>query len=108
MTGYWVPFTFEEKQKIEILLKLGKNASQISKEISRSISGIYKEIKKGGGKNYTAEESERIKNENIQKVKKGINEHNKKHGNFKIKKRIENLEMQVEILHEALKELMKK
>lgn len=100
--------TFEERQAIERNLKLGYSASSISRRIGRSKNSIVWEVRRNGGmKNYNAEKAQLqsdIRNsERIQKIKKKNQDQKKPNA---IWQRIENLEMQVEILVETIKELI--
>ncbi len=54
----WKQFTYEEKKKIEELIKQKKNANQIATELQRSYSSIQREIVTYGGyAGYSAEDS---------------------------------------------------
>lgn len=101
-------FTFEERKQIEELLKEDASCSEISRRINRSKNGVVCEVRKGGGKiGYTAKKGQQIAhhNESVRKERlRVINIGNTRESHMK--KRIENLEMQIEILADTLKELM--
>lgn len=89
-------FTNLEKKEILRLLKLDYTYRQIAKEVKRSPSGVFNEVQRNGGrKNYNPPYFKEYENE--------IDFGNSK--NFE--KRIENLEMQVAILHDFIKENFK-
>jgi len=104
-----VEFTIEERQKIQILKSKGKSGSEIALLLGRSKNGINTEIRRGEGYNYNAHHSHNLYLQRKEEKYAKLSERN--NGNkvtFKMKQRIENLEMQVEILHDTLKELLKK
>lgn len=98
---------FKEREQIEKLIKQGLSCAEIAKNIGRSKNCIVTEIRRAGKTEYSAitgqNLSDKIKEEKYKKISM------KQKGNQKqyfLKQRVENLEMQVEILHEAIKELM--
>ena len=103
------PITFEERKEIQKLLSKGLSCSEISRYINRSKNGVVTEVRRGGGKDsYLAKKSQKeadLKNSiRCEKLKK-INVGNKIQ--YYMKQRIENLEMQVEILYDTIKEIIK-
>lgn len=87
--------TFEERKTIEKLLEEKKSVAHITQFLNRPRSTISYEINKRGDKNsYCAEESQN-------------NSYKRSSKKFDFKKRIENLEMQVEILSDTIKEIRK-
>jgi len=104
------PINFEERKVIEELLQLDYSGSQIAYEINRHKNSINFEIRRNGGrKNYKAEIAQQrhndigmLKNSSLrEKYDKG------KHPISRMKQKIENLEMQMEILTDSIKELRK-
>lgn len=100
--------TFEERKKIEEYLKLGLSQRKIAKLINRTQRTLNLEVKKNGGnRNYTAQAAQanyknsiKIRNkENSLKLRK----------NFDIfYSKIQNLEYQIEIILDIIKEKEKK
>ena len=100
-------FRFEERVLIERYIKDGKTYSQIGELLGRSTGGIFKEAQRGGARNYSAILGENVSKITVEEKRKKLSEIN--NGNImQYKQRIENLEMQVEILTDAIKELMQK
>lgn len=104
------PLTFHERQLIEKHLKRGHSISETARRISRSKTGVTYEVRRAGGiDKYNAINAQEIVDTNIilksQKLK-FLNQGNQV--SFKMKQRIENLEMQVEILLDTIKELKNK
>lgn len=100
-------FTFDERKLIEKHVKTGKSCGDIAKLIGRSKNGVVTEVRRGGGKFYTAKTGQNIADTNLENKYRKLSERNKGNNvSFRMKQRIENLEMQVEILHDAIKELM--
>ncbi len=104
------PITFEERKQIEKLLANGFNYSEIANKIGRSKTGVITDVKKIGKQNYTAKLSQeradkekKEKYERLTKANKGIVFHP-----INLKLRVESLEMQMEILHDTIRELMNK
>lgn len=107
--GHHKAITFDERKKIERFIKMGKSCGETAKLIGRSKNGVVTEVRRGGGKFYSAKAAQNIADTNHEAKYKRLSERNK--GNkvsFHMKQRIENLEMQVEILHDVIKELMNK
>jgi IS30 family transposase len=101
-------FTLNERKQIEALLKKQLPGAEIAREINRSKNGVNTEIRLNGGRvNYSAEKafdnSEKVQKEKIRKqtefLRKTLNPYKK------LSERIENLEMQIEILIDTIKEL---
>jgi IS30 family transposase len=103
------PFTFEERKEIQKHISKGISCSETARLIGRSKNGVTTEVRKGGGRFYNAKIaqnlSDKIRSERYEKLSQ-MNKSNKVA--FKLKTRIENLEMQVEILHDCIKELLNK
>lgn len=104
------PFTYEERKIIETLLrKNGLSCGKIAKHIGRSKNGVVSEVRiNGGALKYNAKEAEESFNKRMIEKRQKLHDLNK--GNkrtFYMKKRIENLEMQLEILCETTKEILK-
>jgi len=101
--------TYEERCLIEKLLKKGLSCSEIAKRINRSKNGVITEVRKNGGKEfYNAKEADKnslLKFEEKKQKLKNINLKNTRQ--YYLKQRIANLEMQVEILYDTLKGLLK-
>ncbi len=101
--------SFEERKQIEKHLKKGFSYARIAELIGRSKTGVTLEARKGGGRNYSAKVAQEV-TEKINKQKYfQISEKLKGNvwGHNKMMQRIENLEMQIEILYNAIKELVK-
>lgn len=99
-------YTLEERKVIQKLLKQGFSGTNIAKHLHRSQNGVNYEIRRNGGRNkYDAEKAHEIiikrrmesnekrRNANLGKSGPGLN------------KRVQNLEMQVEVLFETIKEM---
>jgi len=101
------PFSFEERKEIEKLISKGFSCGETALQIGRSKNGVVTEVRKGGGRFYSAKVAQRLSDKTKLERYKKLSERNK--GNkvtFRMKQRIENLEMQVEILHDCIKELL--
>ncbi len=102
--------TFEERVLIEKYIKKGFSLSEISKVIGRGGTTIAFEVRRSGGRdNYcssTAQSLSEERHRNKSRKLSILNEGEPKV--FIFKQRIENLEMQVEILSETIKEMLKK
>ena len=95
-------FTFEEREVIEELLKEGESRGSIATFLQRSPHGIRHEVKFNSINGvYKAKEAQEISS------KRKCGPFSKVGGRAKLVTRIESLEMQIEILHDAIKELMK-
>lgn len=101
--------TMKERVKIERLLKEPLSLTQIAKQIGRSKNCVVTEVRINGGReNYTANKAQErfytvhvLAWEELRKRNKGTDPRSKQ--NIKI----ENLEMQLEILHDEIKRLRK-
>ena len=95
--------TFEERQQIEKLIKTGATCAFMAKQLGRSVNGIASEIRHLKKENYEAEKAHAMAEERSKRTKKSV---------FIDKgmtdQRIENLEMQVEILHDTIKDILKR
>lgn len=102
--------TFEERKEFYFLLRTGKSIRKIAFIMGRSPTLLNLEIIRNGKRESydyqkaqeSAEERRRVKNEKI----RGRIEPFKEHAMTRMNKRIENLEMQIEILHETIKEIL--
>ena len=101
-------FTLEERKEIEKLLKQGESLPEISRKIGRSKSGLVYETRRCGNKDdYTAEEAHRVARSTLVEKYSILSERNAgQYYGIKYKQRIENLEMQIEILHDCIKEIL--
>lgn len=103
-----IPLTLEERIKIEYYCKnTSLNGRKIANILGRGKNTIYSEIKINGGiSKYNAEEA----HENSKKRKEeGYNRLSKRNLQYienSLIMRVESLEMQIEILHEAIKEML--
>lgn len=103
--------TFEERLEIEKLIKHGLSCGAIAIAIGRSKNGIVSEVRKGGKANYCAKKSQEITDKVRWEKYRKLSELNKGKaaGGYQcIKTKVNNLEMQVELLHEIVKELIKR
>ena len=101
---------FEERLLIEEYAKKGLSQCGIARKINRSANCIHKEMKRAGFKNrdYSAIQAQKISDErqencNNKKIVWNMKTNSQKNNQT----RIENLEMQVEILHDQIKEILK-
>lgn len=100
----------EEREQIEKLIKYNLSLREIARRIGRAQGSICNEVRRCGGKyNYNAEEAQRIYEDNVKRKNEHLRQMNK--GKKKVNRqdhanRLTNLEMQVEILAETIKELM--
>lgn len=105
-----LPFSFEERQEIERLLKQGLSCGEIARRIGRSKNGVVLDVRKCGGKEaYTAKKSIKIFYERNEERKRKISEFNmgrKNHPYQTLKEKIQNLEFQIEILHDTIKGIL--
>ncbi len=103
--------TFEERVEIEKLVKQGLSCGAIAKALNRSKNGIVCEVRKGGKADYCAKRSQKITDEVRWEKYRKLSERNKGiklDSAVSLKTRIDNLEMQLEILHDLVKELIKR
>jgi len=104
--GRMDPYTFEERKIIERLLKSGATGKHAAKKLGRSTNGINTEIRKNGGwKEYNAERAQKRAEEMRRDANKKISHALLGKSGPGVSKRIKNLEMQVEILFETIREL---
>lgn len=95
-------FIFPERVLIEKYAKEGHSSYKISMAINRSQSGTEKEIKRGGGiNNYSADIAQKACNLGIQNQIAYLNKGNGK----SIREQIEEMQMQIEVLHVTIKEM---
>jgi len=102
--------TLAERKQIQRLLRMNFSCSAIAIEIGRSKNGIVSEVRRNGGRRlYDGEKAhnaalerqiKRYENLSIINSKKTDN-----HPIHRMKIRIDNLEMQLEILYETIKEM---
>lgn len=97
-------FTFKERQLIEGYLKEGLSYAEIGKSLCRSKSTVFKEVSPMGKEEYTAEKGQEIQdNSRGNKASQFISFHKILIRYEEMSKRVENLEMQVEILTDFIK-----
>lgn len=107
-------YTIEDRKKIEEYLKKGYRFALISRLMGRGHSGngIRTEVEKFGSHfNYNAEEAQksyedRIKKGTLKKQQIECKTQSTMQLNPEIEERIHNIEMQIEILSETIKELL--
>ncbi len=104
------PLTLQERIIIEKYIKQGFSCTEISKIIFRGVNTVVSEVRRSGGREtYCAKDAQRLSEIRMENKYERLSERNKGRATvFHIKQRIENLEMQLEILHETIKEIMKK
>ncbi len=102
------PLSIEEREAIEKQLEFGFTASMIGASIGRSKNCIVLEIRRNGGRNkYNAIKAQKNAEERNKNRKLKLSQLNQNQTPyFSMRDRIENLEMQVEILSETIKELI--
>lgn len=102
---YKTPFSFEERQQIEALLKTPISISEISRRIGRSKNGVIEEVRKNGGRAvYNAQEAQNgyhyrnmLRIQNMRDQIPGIK-------TISLKEEIEVLKMQLDIALDLLKQ----
>lgn len=100
--------TFEERKKIEELVKTGLSATKIAEQIERGKTSVFTEIKTYGRENYSA-----IKAQEAADLRLRLSKYPWEVKSYRppshtqIYKKFEAIEMQIEILHETIKELNK-
>lgn len=100
-------FSLEERVSIQNYIKKGHSATEISIMIGRSKNGVVTEVRRGGGRDYDAVRSHTEFMKRTEERYQKLSEKNKKTSkSHHWTSRIQNLEMQVEILHDKVKELM--
>jgi len=100
--------TLEERKAIQKGLDEGLSGSKIARSLGRSVNASSTEVRKNGGRlYYSAEKAEQSCKKRWFEKYKTLSEKAKKNKTpYFMKQRLENLEMQVQILHDAIKELM--
>jgi len=102
--------TLQERMLIEKHIKRDLSCREIAKIIGRSKNGVTSEIRRNGGREkYNAEQANlntiHIEQQKYQK----LSERNKAQAyKSSFEKRIDNLEMQLQILTETIREIMKR
>lgn len=106
---YQTRINFKERVLIESYLKDGLSASKIALEIGRSKNGVITEIRRGGGRdNYCSKQSQLIMDQKEAQRLNKMKEINKKYTVLSLlQQKVENLEMQIEILYDTIKEILK-
>lgn len=103
------PLTYEERKSIQKFVREGLSCCQIAKSINRSKNAIVVEVRRGGKELYNAkkaqEDADKRRKKQTTRIKNTLK---KKQPMFQMKKRIESLEMQMELLYEKVKELLNK
>lgn len=106
--GKYEPITFEERTKIEVLVSQGVNTYKIAQALERSYAGIKKEIWRGGGKKYIAQDAQTQVEYRINNKSSGIKATNVLRAKGpELLERISSLEMQLEIVIDEIKQLRK-
>ncbi len=103
-------FSLEERELIEKYIRKGFSLSEISIIINRSKNGVIHEVRRNEGREtYNAlkahQRAEEIKANKYKKISEGMKG---KAVRSPYETRLKSLEMQVEILHETIKELLSK
>ncbi len=93
--------TDEERHLLEKYIKQGFSQYRIAKILGRHKSSIANELKRGGGRNYTAERAIKASAENREKQKAILIKFLSTKQT--LIKRVENLEMQLQILLDFIK-----
>lgn len=102
-------FTYQERKLIQTHISKGLSCAKIADLIGRSKTGVVVEVRRGGGRLYNAKESQKLADERASERYRKLSIQNRgKQFGLNYSKRIENLEMQIEILHDCIKELMGK
>ncbi len=103
------PLTLEERKQIEQLIKQGLSCGNIAQEINRSKNCVVVEVRRNGKELYNAKLAHKDAIERDQKKRRVVSLKLKEAPpSYQMKQRIENLEMQVEILHDTIKEILKR
>lgn len=98
--------TIEERKKIEKHIQKGLSCSESARLLGRSKNCVITEVRRAGGKEYSALKGQAI-SEKIWKHKyDNLKKRNQSLSNYTLSGRISNIEMQIEILHETIKELI--
>lgn len=103
--------TFEERKHLEKLVQMGISLKECARRMNRPPTTITQEIKRTGGReNYNATEAQKQSEERIIKRNLVVSKHNKEakenHPIARMKTKIDNIEMQLEIVIDQLKELL--
>ena len=99
--------TFDERQLIEKYIKKGFSCGETAKTIGRSKNAVVTEVRRGGGEHYSAKIGQNLSDKIQGEKYRKLSERNKSNKvTFKMKQRIENLEMQVEILFETIRGIL--
>ena len=100
------PLTFQEREMIEKYLKENKACNEIARILNRSGNCISTETRICGRSNYNAVEAQKRRDDIVKKRAHDLSIRNSGKKNYmNIKQRIDNLEMQIEILFETIKQL---
>jgi IS30 family transposase len=103
-------FKYEERCQIEKHLKNGWSCGQIALILNRSKNGVVVEVRRSGGsETYNAVKAQQdsetrleLRNIRVANARKDYNTIKR----LSLKQRMENLELQIQILHETIKELV--
>ena len=102
------PITYEERVEIQKHLDAGKKREEIAILIKRSTNGVNAEIRRNGGpKEYNAIKAQARSENKREASYRNLSQFNEKQKENTLTKRVQNLEMQIEILHDCVKELMR-
>jgi len=96
---------FSDRVEIERLLCLGYSRSEIARKIGRGKNTVVAEVRRYGGDAYDAKEAQKQADVNRDKKYKSVSKKLKSREPTTWIKRIENIEMQIEILYDYIKEL---
>ncbi len=98
----------EERKGIEKYLKMGFSHAKIAEKLARSKTAVTNEIKRSGGADgYNAKKSQLMAEERLKEKYLKLSKMNKgKSSYINHTKRIEHIEMQIEIILDTLKELV--
>jgi len=106
MNGRRNIFTYEERKQIESLLKMGVVLKGIARAMGTNYSVIQREISLNGNRsNYSADEAQKRADEKEALRKKGIYTPLPPPRKNILSQRIDNLEMQLEIIIDQIKDL---
>jgi IS30 family transposase len=96
-----------ERQELERLLKSGLSYRKITEEMQRSREMLMREVQRNGGAEaYNAVKAQELANSVRQKKLSNLNPWGRKDKNSRTAlERIAMLEMQIEILHDTIKDL---
>jgi IS30 family transposase len=107
--GVVKPFTLEDRLVIQKLLKMDKTGGEIALELGRSKTGVNFEVRNHGGRdNYDAVKANKMAIDAQQdRIEKLRDKERRKRG-ISFMDRIAALEMQMSILNETIKEMIRK